>query len=320
MKYLVTGGYGFIGSHVVSELFKDEDNEIVVVDCMTIGSDLKNISEEIVKSDRFEKYIVDISDWCTLRAVFSHEKPDVVLHLAAESHVDRSLSNPSQFVHTNFTGTHNVLMGVLMCDSRLVHVSTDEVYGQLGENDLPFLETNILDPRSPYSASKAASDLLVLSYIKSYDIDATITRCCNNYGPNQHSEKLIPTIISSLRENRKVPIYGKGDNIREWIYVDDHAKAIIEISKFPGDTFHLSNHIRNIPGKISMSNLEMVKYIWKAIGTETFEDSIEFVEDRKGHDFRYEIDTIYRTQLKSVKYQLNFDLGMIKTLDYYLNS
>lgn len=323
-KFLISGGFGFIGSYVVEELFQDENNFIIVVDNMSIGSNKDNISDEIQNSSRFIHYNKDICNDIALNLMFEDNLPDVVLHLAAESHVDRSIINPDGFINTNIIGTHNILKCVKNFDCRLVHVSTDEVYGQLGENDRPFLETDILDPRSPYSASKASSDLLVLSYISTHGINATITRCCNNYGPRQFDEKLIPTIINCLKNEIKIPVYGNGQNIREWIHARDHAKAIIEVSSYDSSTFESSNYIRNIPGKISFTNLDIIRRILDLVNgfldeDYKFDDVIEFVDDRKGHDYRYEIQTIYKTPLHSVKYQTNFSNGLHDTVKFYIN-
>lgn len=322
--YIVTGGFGFIGSAVVEELFRDENNFIVVIDSMTTGSCEYNISDDIQKSDRFQSYYADIATDGSMKALFDTHEPDVVLHLAAESHVDRSITDPGSFINSNVVGTFKILELVKEYGCRMVHVSTDEVYGQLDLTEPAFLETDILDPRSPYSASKAASDLLVLSYIKTFEVEATITRCCNNYGPRQHGEKLIPTILGKLQTSAKVPIYGDGSNIREWIYVDDHAKAIIEVSDTPFEKFEHSNYIRNIPGKVSHTNLELLKIIVTSLNSTSptganlvFEDSYEFVADRLGHDFKYEIATIYKQPLHSVKYQINFEAGIRKTIEYY---
>jgi dTDP-glucose 4,6-dehydratase len=320
---VVTGGFGFIGSWVVEELFRGENNYIIVIDSMEIGSNINNIPDHIRSSKRFKHYNIDICNSVDVEAAFRYERPDIVLHLAAESHVDRSITDPDNFILTNVIGTHNILKVVKAHECRLVHVSTDEVYGQLDERGAPFLETDILDPRSPYSASKASSDLLVLSYIKTFGIKATVTRCCNNYGPRQFDEKLIPTVVNSLKNGNMIPVYGTGQNIREWIHAEDHAKAIIEISQNDPSEYIESNYIRNIPGRCSLSNLDLIVDILNIYNnltssTKTADEVIEYVEDRLGHDFKYEIATIYRKPLHSVKYQRNFSSGLVGTVKYYL--
>ena len=307
--YLVTGGCGFIGSYVIEELLKDKnaDIKVICVDKMGVGSDLKHIP---LNDSRLKHVVRDIS-----RPGFKDflGKVDYILHLAAESHVDRSITNPLAFIDSNVVGTANVL-GLCMQDgARMVHVSTDEVYGHLQLDEELFTEEHPLKPHSPYSASKASSDLLVQSYITTYGLNASITRCCNNYGPRQHNEKLIPTVIRSLAQGQYIPVYGKGDNIREWIHARDHAKAIIEV-------LHKEDAagLYNIPGSAEFTNLELIDQI---IGTVVAkapryrrQEYIKFVEDRAGHDFKYAIST--KHNLDAVANQQKFNLS--ETVDYYL--
>jgi len=306
---LVTGGCGFIGSYVVAELLEQEDVVIYNVDKLGVGSSEENIKDH----PRVKNYFLDIA-----KKDFYEDLPkiDYIVHLAAESHVDRSITDPLAFVDSNVKGTANVLELARIDNARMVHVSTDEVYGHLQQHEAPFTEESPLQPRSPYSASKAGSDLLVLSYINTYGLNASITRCCNNYGPRQHYEKFIPTIVNSLVRGEQIPVYGAGDNIREWIFAEDHAKAIIEVLF----TEHAAT-VYNIPGSITLTNLQLVESIVKVIESKYPEylrleqDYIKFVSDRLGHDFKYELSTQH--ELDAVKNQREFDL--YPTVKYYVD-
>lgn len=303
-NYLVTGACGFIGSHVVDELLKRDDIlRIYVLDNLAAGSNFANLS----KDDRVRLMVCDIANPnCT----DDLPKIDYILHLAAESHVDRSITDPMGFIRTNVVGTNNILELARTDHARMVHVSTDEVYGHLGPDDDPFTEDTCLAPRSPYSSSKASSDLIALSYGTTFKTNVSITRCCNNYGPRQHTEKLIPTVITSLKEGKKIPVYGDGKNVREWIHVVDHARAIIEVL-FEGE----KGQVYNIPGSCELTNLELIEKIIKATkGKDAkVEDYIEFVEDRAGHDFRYSLSS--KHQLASVFNQREFNLD--DTIEFY---
>ena len=325
--YLVTGGCGFIGSYVMKELLKRSDTDkIYQIDKMGIGSSEDNI----INDDRVENYCFDLADdklWKLHMAnpfQFIDREIDYVLHLAAESHADRSIEGPLAFIDSNVRGTANVLELVKEHKCRMVHVSTDEVYGHLLLEESPFLENYALKPRSPYAASKASSDLIVQSYINTYNIDASITRCCNNYGPRQHTEKLIPTAINALINGKKIPVYGTGENVREWIHAEDHAKAIIEVAH------NKNKEIYNIQGSKSLTNIDLVNLIIDKLLQRypqfqrepepesyfPFSSYIDFVEDRLGHDFRYELGTLH-DKLDSVKNQRDF--GLEDTIDYYVN-
>jgi dTDP-glucose 4,6-dehydratase len=274
----------------------------------------------VASDPRVVNYYIDICD-DSLHNIFKEHLPGYIIHLAAESHVDRSIADPLSFVSSNVVGTGNVLecMRKYVPGARMVHVSTDEVYGHLHPNDNPFTENTPLDPRSPYSASKAGSDVLALSYRNTYKSDITVTRCCNNYGPRQHSEKLIPTVLRTLHEGKKVPVYGNGENIREWIYVTDHAKALLEILHKEN-----CNPVYNIYGKHRVQNIKLINDIIVELinidkkysrGYE-IEDYVEFVADRPGHDLCYKMSSIY-DDLNTLKHQKKFNSGLIETLLYY---
>jgi dTDP-glucose 4,6-dehydratase len=316
-KYLITGGCGFIGSHVIDELLNISDVEIFNIDKMGVGSSLDNVSTDL----RVKNFLIDICDVQTL-TVIEACRPDYIIHLAAESHVDRSIDNPISFIESNVNGTANILeaMRRFAPNARMVHVSTDEVYGHLHPEDDPFTEQTPLDPRSPYSASKAGSDVLALSYKNTYGLDITVTRCCNNYGPKQHDEKLIPTVIRSLVTGKKIPVYGNGQNIREWIYAKDHAKAIIE-ALYIG-----TKSVYNIYGTERYDNIGLInKIIETLIKHDTKYDRgsaidsyIEYVADRPGHDLCYKMASIY-DDIYSLKNQIDFNKGIKETIVHYVD-
>lgn len=315
--YLVTGGCGFIGSHVIDELLKDSSIEkIINIDKLGVGSDINNVAAD----DRVVNYYIDICNE-EIYNIFKKHKPGYIIHLAAESHVDRSISDPLSFVHSNVVGTSNLLecFRSIVPTARMIHVSTDEVYGHLSPEDEPFTEETPLDPRSPYSASKAGSDVLALSYKNTYNLNITVTRCCNNYGPRQHCEKLIPTIFRTLHTGKSVPVYGDGSNIREWIYVVDHAKALLEIL-YKKD----AKPIYNIYGAKRYQNIDLIRKIIKQLISinehydrgSLLSNYVEFVSDRPGHDLCYKMSSIYN-DVKSLENQNNFNDGIIETLLYY---
>ena len=332
---LVTGGCGFIGSHVIEELLVSTDWLIINVDFMGIGS-----SENYKSKDaRVVNYDMDINN-NYVEKLFDEMKPKYVIHLAAESHVDRSIESPSDFIHSNINGTCRILECVKKHDCRMVHVSTDEVYGHLEPNEEGFNEHSPLQPRSPYAASKASSDLMVLSYRTTYGIDASITRCCNNYGPRQHEEKLIPTIVRSYMQGKKIPVYGDGLQQREWVHVKTHASAIIEVLLLHGgeDIYHISGCSYNVEDDHkSISNMDLIERITYLLEKEQHEEHdrlgiqhpldlamwdahqyIEHVEDRKAHDYRYELCTHYQDRItKACADQEDMDLK--ETVHYYVD-
>jgi dTDP-glucose 4,6-dehydratase len=322
---LITGGAGFIGCHVV-KLFvqKYPDYKIVNLDVLTYAGNLENLKEiENAPNYHFEK--VNLMDEADLNMVFEKHQITDVIHLAAESHVDRSISDPLAFVRTNVIGTVN-LMNIAKAywtnpaDHLFYHVSTDEVYGSLDDGGF-FTETTAYDPQSPYSASKAASDHFVRAYANTFKLRMVITNCSNNYGPNQFPEKLIPLCIHNIKNNKPLPVYGKGENIRDWLYVVDHARAIDVV-------FHQgkSGETYNIGGFNEWMNIDIVKLLCQKmdekLGREkgSSEKLITYVKDRAGHDLRYAIDASKIQKELGWEPSLQFEEGISKTIDWYLNN
>ena len=314
MKILVTGGAGFIGSNFVYyELDNYPNDEVICLDKLTYAGNLETL-EVAMKNPKFKFVKGDIADRAFVDELFASEKPDVVVNFAAESHVDRSIENPEIFLQTNVIGT-SVLMDACRKygNIRYHQVSTDEVYGDLplDRPDLFFTETTPLHTSSPYSASKASADLLVQAYYRTYKLPVTISRCSNNYGPYHFPEKLIPLMIANALNDKKLPVYGKGENVRDWLYVEDHCSAIDLIIR-KGKI----GEVYNIGGHNERTNLEVVKTIIKELGK--IEDLIEFVIDRPSHDRRYAIDpTKIHNELGWLS-ATKFDDGIKKTIDWYL--
>lgn len=322
----ITGGAGFIGSHVV-RLFVTcyPQYRIVNVDALTYAGNLENLRDiDQLPNYFFEK--VDITDQEAIERLFSQYGPSGVIHLAAESHVDRSIEDPMAFVKTNVIGTVNLLNSAKKIwagnydDKRFYHVSTDEVYGSLGETGF-FTETTPYDPQSPYSASKAASDHFVRAYANTYGMPVVISNCSNNYGPNHFPEKLIPLVIHNIRHKKPIPVYGKGDNVRDWLFVVDHARAIDTIFHYgkSGETY-------NIGGLNEKQNIEVVRTLCRTMDVKLgraegeSEQLISFVKDRPGHDHRYAIDASKLTTELGWKPSVTFEQGIEKTVDWYLNN
>ena len=326
-KILITGGAGFIGSHVVRLFAKKYPNyRIVNLDKLTYAGNLENIKDiQELPNYAFEKG--DIIDLDFVRYLFDKYNFDAVIHLAAESHVDRSISDPLIFVTTNVIGTATLLQVAKEnwkenYDGKLFyHVSTDEVYGSLEEDNMFFLETTSYNPRSPYSASKASSDHLVRAYYNTYNIPVVISNCSNNYGPNQFPEKLIPLFINNIINGKKLPVYGSGSNVRDWLYVVDHAKAIDVIfhSGQSGETY-------NVGGHNEWTNIELIKLLCSQMDKKldrksgTSEQFITFVKDRAGHDLRYAIDATKLKDELGWLPSLQFEEGLSKTIDWYLSN
>lgn len=316
MNILVTGGAGFIGSNFIFHLLRTYPSyRIICVDKLTYAGNLSTLTS-VMDNPNFRFAKADIGDREAINQLFAEEKPDMVVNFAAESHVDRSINNPGIFLETNILGTDVLMDACLKYGIKRYHqVSTDEVYGDLplDRPDLLFTETTPLHPSSPYSSSKAAADLLVLSYFRTYGLPVTISRCSNNYGPYQYPEKLIPLMIVIALNNQQLPVYGNGQNVRDWLYVEDHCRAIdLVIHK------GREGEVYNIGGHNEMANINIVKLICKELGKS--EDLITYVADRKGHDLRYAIDpTKIYTELGWLP-ETKFANGIKKTIQWYLDN
>jgi dTDP-glucose 4,6-dehydratase len=324
MNILITGGAGFIGSHVVRTFVRQlPQDQIVNVDALTYAGNLENIADiEGASNYTFEKQ--DIQDLQAMRGVFKRHNIEAVIHLAAESHVDRSISDPLIFVKTNVLGTTNLLQaakeqwGDDYSGKRFYHVSTDEVYGSLGDSGF-FLEDTPYDPKSPYSASKASSDHFVRAWAHTYDFPVVISNCSNNYGPYQFPEKLIPLFIRNIMRKKPLPVYGSGNNVRDWLYVKDHAEAILKVFQEGrlGETYNIGGH--NEWKNIDLVNL-LCKLMDRKLGRPdgTSAQLIEFVKDRAGHDHRYAIDASKIERELNWRPSVTFEEGLSQTIDWYL--
>jgi len=330
MKIIVTGGAGFIGSAVVRQYIKETEHEVVNLDALTYAGNLESLAE-VEQNSRYSFEKVDICNLDDLERVFEQHQPDAVMHLAAESHVDRSIDGPAAFIQTNIIGTYNLLdvakrywdglSGEKKASFRFHHVSTDEVYGDLDETGF-FTEETSYEPSSPYSASKASSDHLVRAWYRTYSLPIVITNCSNNYGPYQFPEKLIPLVTLNALEGKPLPIYGKGDQIRDWLHVDDHARAlrlVLETGK-DGETY-------NIGGHNEKTNLEVVKAICALLdemvpdsSRKPREELITYVADRPGHDLRYAIDASKIERELGWTPEETFESGIEKTIRWYLDN
>ncbi|EJN8560958.1 dTDP-glucose 4,6-dehydratase [Vibrio alginolyticus] len=333
MKILVTGGAGFIGSAVVRHIIRDTQDTVINLDKLTYAGNLESLVD-VSESERYYFEQVDICDRAELDRVFSEHQPDRVMHLAAESHVDRSIDGPAAFIETNVMGTYHLLEAARQYWSnldearqsafRFHHISTDEVYGDLEGTDDLFTETTSYAPSSPYSASKASSDHLVRAWQRTYGLPTLITNCSNNYGPYHFPEKLIPLMILNALDGKPLPVYGDGMQIRDWLFVEDHARALYKVVNEGevGETY-------NIGGHNEKANIEVVKTICalleelrpdKPAGIESYESLITYVKDRPGHDVRYAIDATKIAQELGWTPEETFESGIRKTVEWYLNN
>lgn len=331
MKILVTGGAGFIGSAVIRHIIQNTEDQVLNIDKLTYAGNLESLAD-IDQNPRYSFKQIDICNVTDLESAFNSYKPDLIMHLAAESHVDRSIDGPAEFINTNIVGTYTLLEVTRkywqsLDDSaqsrfKFHHISTDEVYGDLHNTTDLFTESTPYAPSSPYSASKASSDHLVRAWYRTYNLPIVITNCSNNYGPYHFPEKLIPLIILNALDGKKLPVYGKGNQIRDWLYVEDHAKALYKVvtQGVIGETY-------NIGGYNEKQNIEVVRTICKILDKLqpredklTYESLITYVQDRPGHDFRYAIDA------KKIKNDLDwvpvetFESGINKTVKWYLDN
>jgi dTDP-glucose 4,6-dehydratase len=329
MRLLITGGCGFIGSAVIRHLIRDTDHSVINVDAMTYAAS-EDALEGAVRSNRHELIRADIADAAAMKEVFATHQPDAVMHLAAESHVDRSIDGPADFMRTNIMGTFTLLeaarayyaglAGETRTNFRFHHVSTDEVFGALEADDPPFNETTPYDPRSPYSSSKAASDHLVRAWHHTYGFPSFVSNTTNNYGFWQFPEKLIPLVLLNALEGKPLPVYGDGSNKRDWLFVEDHAVALVKVllQGKPGDTYCIG-------ARQPRSNLEVVHAICAELDRRLPDPEgprarlIRFVTDRPGHDFRYEIDPAAAEAALGWKAEHDFERGLAKTIDWYLS-
>ena len=331
MKILVTGGSGFIGSNLVRLLVEEKGESVINLDKLTYAGNSESLADLEGNLNYFFEQ-VDLCDAAALNAVFTKHQPDTVMHLAAESHVDRSIDGPGEFIQTNIVGTFNLLQAALgywqgleggrKSNFRFLHVSTDEVYGSLDTDASGFSETTPYDPHSPYSASKAASDHLARAWADTYGLPVLVTNCSNNYGPYQFPEKLIPVVILKCLRGELIPVYGKGENVRDWLYVSDHAEALYTVltKGSIGETY-------NIGGNNERQNIELVRTLCILMdkfapmdNAKSYAELISFVTDRPGHDMRYAIDSTKIREELGWEPKEDFESGFRKTVKWYLDN
>ncbi len=326
---LVTGGCGFIGSGLVRHLIRKTEARVVNADKLTYAGHWESVAP-VADSERYSFEQLDICDREALRRVFREYRPDSVMHLAAESHVDRSIEGPDAFLQTNVVGTHRLLETTRSylqeeyapetANFRFLHVSTDEVYGELGEDGY-FTEETAYNPQSPYSATKAGADHLVRAWHHTYDLPVLITNCSNNYGPYQYPEKLIPVVILKALAGEPIPVYGDGTNVRDWLYVDDHVRALLTVLRegTPGETYNVGGHNEKQNIEVVHAICNVLDEVAPAENGQTYRDQISFVEDRPGHDFRYAIDASKMGHQLGWTPEEDFASGLRKTVRWYLN-
>ena len=326
MKIIVTGGAGFIGSAVIRHLIKNTDHSVICLDKLTYAGNLASL-KDVENSDRYFFEKADICDREAVEAIFKKHQPDGIMHLAAESHVDRSIDGPLAFINTNVIGTYTLLdvsrfYAKEHPDFRFHHISTDEVYGDLPLDGGMFTEETPYDPSSPYSASKASSDHLVRAWHRTYGLNTMVTNCSNNYGPYHFPEKLIPLVILNALDGKSLPVYGKGEQVRDWLFVEDHARALctVFLTGKPGETY-------NIGGHNEKQNIEVVRTICNILDElsprkdgKKYSEQITFVTDRPGHDLRYAIDASKIERELGWKPQETFETGLKKTVQWYLDN
>ena len=333
LRILVTGGAGFIGSSVIRYIINNTGHSVINVDKLTYAGNLESLCS-VDSSVRYQFVQADICNASDVSKIFSDLRPNVVMHLAAESHVDRSIDGPSEFIQTNIVGTYTLLEASREYWSSLAnedkssfrfhHVSTDEVYGDLEGTDDLFLETTSYEPSSPYSASKASSDHLVRAWYRTYGLPIVISNCSNNYGPHQFPEKLIPHMILNAISGKSLPIYGDGLQIRDWLYVEDHARALVKVAleANDGETYNIGGHneVANIDVVRSLCGMLEELVPEKPEGVERYEDLIVYVKDRPGHDVRYAIDASKIERDLGWAPQETFETGLRKTVEWYLSN
>ena len=333
MKFLITGGSGFIGSAVVRYIIENTKDEVVNVDKLTYAGNKDNLMD-VCQSDRYVFERVDICDHVSIKEIFKVHAPDAVMHLAAESHVDRSIDSPSSFIQTNLVGTYTMLeasrnyweklIGVKRNDFKFHHISTDEVFGDLEPLDMPFTEQTPYAPSSPYSATKAGADHLVRAWGRTYNLPIVITNCSNNYGPYHFPEKLIPLVILNALSGKSLPVYGDGSQVRDWLYVEDHARALYKVvtKASVGETYNIGGHneVANIDVVNTICDI-LDELVPEKLGSlHSYRDLISFVDDRPGHDKRYAIDA------EKIELDLNwqpretFESGLRKTVIWFIEN
>lgn len=326
MKILITGGAGFIGSAVIRHIINNTEDQVINLDKLTYAGNLESL-KEVTNSDRYSFVQADICDYKAIEQAFEKYQPNAVMHLAAESHVDRSIDGPAEFIHTNIIGTYNLLeisrhYSKSKEKFKFHHISTDEVYGDLTPTEPAFSEKNAYDPSSPYSASKASSDHLVRAWHRTFHLPTVITNCSNNYGPYHFPEKLIPLVILNALEGKELPVYGKGNQVRDWLYVEDHARALYTVVSrgIPGETYNIGGHNEKQNIEVVQTICDILDDICPSQQIKSRRELIKFVTDRPGHDMRYAINADKIEKELGWKPKETFETGLRKTVQWYLDN